>query len=300
MICLVSAKNSPGVTTTAVALAEVWPRPVLLAECDPRYSDILAGYQQGTGDMTKGLLGLAAVHQRTNIQQEIYNYVQPLSPDSEARLLAGIQVPAQAAGVSVLWEPLSHILPTMVVKRRPVDVIVDCGPVHAAYAPMPLIRRADLVLLLTGDHLEHVRAAHDAAQFLSTQLAQARPYADPRWCLAGAVVPPSTQRHNSRKAIQQTLEIDVIAEVRHDPKVGAELLGRRHLPGGYQRSSYMRDVKVLQASIDQQLARPAPLARVNGSSLAATYGTPAQQSPPGSAPGPIPGFPPTGEAANVR
>ena len=36
MICLVSAKNSPGVTTTAVALAEVWPRPVLLAECDPR------------------------------------------------------------------------------------------------------------------------------------------------------------------------------------------------------------------------------------------------------------------------
>jgi hypothetical protein len=241
MICLVSAKNSPGVTTTAVALAEVWPRPVLLAECDPRYSDVLAGYQQGTGDMTKGLLGLAAVHQRTDVHKEIYNYVQALGP-----------------GVSVLWEPLAQILPTMMVKRRPVDVIVDCGPVHTPYAPLPIMRRADLVVLVTGDHLEQVRAAHDATEFLVGQLADARPYADPRWPLAGVVIPPSTQRHNSRKAIQQTLEIDVIAEVRHDTKVGAELLGRRHLPGGYQRSKYMRDVKVLQASIDQQLSRPAP------------------------------------------
>lgn len=262
MICLVSAKNSPGVTTTAVALAEVWPRPVLLAECDPRYSDILAGYQQGSGDMTKGLLGLAAIHQRSNVEQEIYNYVQPLGPDTEARLLAGIQVPGQAAGVSVLWDRLAAILPTMIVKRRPIDVIVDCGPVHAPHAPMALVRRADLVLLVTGDHLEHIRAAHDAVQYIAGQLAVARPYADPRWSIAGLVIPPSSQRHNSRKAIQQTLEIDVISEIRHDEKVGAELLGRRHLPNGYQRSGYMRDVKVLQASIDQQLSRPAPQARV--------------------------------------
>ena len=279
MICLVSAKNSPGVTTTAVALAETWPRPVLLAECDPRYSDILAGYQQGNGDMTKGLLGLAAVHQRADIRQEIYNFVQPLGPNSEARLLAGIQVPAQAAAVSVLWEPLSEILPTMVVKRRPVDVIVDCGPLFTPFAPIPLIRRADLVILLTGDRLEHIRAAHDAAQTIASQLAATRPYADPRWRLAGVVIPPGEQRHNSRKAIQQTLEVDVIAEVRHDPRVGAELLGRRHLPGGYLRSGYIRDIRVLQASIDQQLSRPSPHAAL------------AAQSP-------LPVRP--GEATNVR
>jgi hypothetical protein len=296
MICLVSAKNSPGVTTTAVALAEVWPRPVLLAECDPRYSDILAGYQQGSGDMTKGLLGLAAVHQRADIHQEIYNYVQPLGPDTEARLLAGIQVPAQAAGVSVLWEPLSRILPTMVVKRRPVDVLVDCGPVYAPYAPMALIRRADLVLLVTGDHLEHVRAAHDAAQFIASHLAGARPFADPRWALAGAVIPPSAQRHNSRKAIQQTLEIDVIAEVRHDEKVGAELLGRRHLPNGYHRSGYMRDIKVLQASIDQQLARPAPQSHLNGQVLPTTSHGP-QLERRGQASSAS--YPTSGEAASV-
>jgi len=174
MICLVSAKNAPGVTTTTVALAEIWPRPVLVAECDPRYGDILAGYQQGTGDMTKGLLGLAAIHQRSDITQQIYNFVQPLSPGSEARLLAGIQVPAQAPGVAGLWEPLSHLLPSMIVKRRPVDVLVDCGSLHSPYAPLALIRNADLVLLLTGDHLEHIRAAHDAVQTLTAVLTAAR------------------------------------------------------------------------------------------------------------------------------
>jgi hypothetical protein len=272
MICLVSAKNAPGVTTTTVALAEIWPRPVLVAECDPRYGDILAGYQQGTGDMTKGLLGLAAINQRSDITQQIYNFVQPLSPGSEARLLAGIQVPAQAPGVAGLWEPLSHLLPSMIVKRRPVDVLVDCGSLHSPYAPLALIRNADLVLLLTGDHLEHIRAAHDAVQTLTAVLTAARPFADPAWRLAAVVRPPSAQRHNSRKAIQQTLEIDAIAEVRHDERVGAELLGRRHLPGNYLRSAYMRDVKVLQASIDQQLSRPAPAARTGHLPLPAGYG----------------------------
>jgi hypothetical protein len=118
-----------------------------------------------------------------------------------------------------------------------------------------------------------VRAAHDAAQFIAGHLQNSRPYADPRWALAAAVRPPSPQRHNSRRAIQKTLDIDVIAEVRHDLKVGAELLGRRHLPGGYLRSGFMRDVKVLQASIDQQLARPAPAARVPADALATSYGS---------------------------
>jgi hypothetical protein len=261
MICLVSAKNAPGVTTTAVALAECWPRPVLLAECDPRYGDIVAGYQQGGGDVAKGLLGLAAVHRHTDIRQEVLRHVQPLGPGSPARFLAGVQVPAQAAAVSVLWEPLSRVLPTLIVKRRPVDVIVDCGPLHAPYAPLPLIQHADLVLLVTGDHLEQIRAACDAVGSLAARLAAARPRADPRWCLAGVVIPPGARRHNAREAIEQALEIDVIAEVRHDPKVGAELLGRRNLPSGYSRSGYMRDIRELQTAIDRQLNRPAPPAR---------------------------------------
>ena len=75
------------------------------------------------------------------------------------------------------------------------------------------------------------------------------------------MIPPGARRHNPREAIEQALEIDVIAEVRHDLKVGAELLGRRNLPGGYSRSGYMRDIRELQTAIDRQLNRPAPPAR---------------------------------------
>ena len=41
LIAVAADKGAPGVTTTAVALAAVWPRPVLLAECDPAGGDIV-------------------------------------------------------------------------------------------------------------------------------------------------------------------------------------------------------------------------------------------------------------------
>lgn len=56
-----------------------------------------------------------------------------------------------------------------------------------------------------------------------------------------------------------------LAEVRPDLKagitVGAELLGRRNLPGGYSRPGYMRDIRELQTTVDRQSNRPAPPAR---------------------------------------
>ena len=51
MIALASASGSPGVTTTALGLALLWPRPILLVEADPTGgSGLLAGYFRGTRD----------------------------------------------------------------------------------------------------------------------------------------------------------------------------------------------------------------------------------------------------------
>ena len=57
LIAVAADKGAPGVTTTAVALAAVWPRPVLLAECDPAGGDLVyrlpgeaaAGSTRGAG-----------------------------------------------------------------------------------------------------------------------------------------------------------------------------------------------------------------------------------------------------------
>jgi cellulose biosynthesis protein BcsQ len=59
VIALCSASGAPGVTTTAVGLALLWPRPVLLVEADPAGGSVLAGWFRGQREYTQGLLDLA-------------------------------------------------------------------------------------------------------------------------------------------------------------------------------------------------------------------------------------------------
>ena len=40
LVVVSAGKGSPGVTTTALALSAVWPRPALLMECDPAGGDL--------------------------------------------------------------------------------------------------------------------------------------------------------------------------------------------------------------------------------------------------------------------
>ena len=66
IITLVSASGAPGVTTTALALAVRWPRPVMLVEADPRGgSSILAGFFKGTIDQP-GLLQLVVAERQVS------------------------------------------------------------------------------------------------------------------------------------------------------------------------------------------------------------------------------------------
>ena len=61
LIVLAADKGAPGVTTAATALGAVWPRPVLLAECDPSGGDLayrLPGEDGGVLNPGRGLLSL--------------------------------------------------------------------------------------------------------------------------------------------------------------------------------------------------------------------------------------------------
>ena len=65
VIALTSAKGSPGVTTTALALAWAWPqvapgRRVLVVDADMAGGDLAPGYLRGAVSSTDGVLGLAA------------------------------------------------------------------------------------------------------------------------------------------------------------------------------------------------------------------------------------------------
>ena len=62
LIVLASDKGSPGVTTTAITLAAVWPRRALLAELDPTGGDValrLRGPRGAPLSPEVGLISLA-------------------------------------------------------------------------------------------------------------------------------------------------------------------------------------------------------------------------------------------------
>ena len=63
VIVLASASGAPGVTTTALGLALVWPRPVVLVDADPvGGSAILAGFCKGTEPHNDAMIRLALAH----------------------------------------------------------------------------------------------------------------------------------------------------------------------------------------------------------------------------------------------
>ena len=89
ILLLTSTSGSPGVTTLAVGLALTWPRPILLADCDPgAHQAILAGYLGGRSAAGKGLLRVAEAHRdRRPLREAVLDQTLPLSAESESRRL---------------------------------------------------------------------------------------------------------------------------------------------------------------------------------------------------------------------
>ena len=124
LIAVAADKGAPGVTTACVALAAVWPRPVLLAECDPAGGDLacrLPGSGGGQLDPGRGLLSLAVAGRRGIGPDQILEHTQKLSGGLD--VLAGVVTAEQGAGLELLWGPAGAAL----AQLRGLDVIADCG-----------------------------------------------------------------------------------------------------------------------------------------------------------------------------
>ncbi|SDG04225.1 hypothetical protein SAMN05660662_0110 [Blastococcus aurantiacus] len=157
LIALCSAKGAPGVTTSGLALALTWPRPVVLAELDPAGGDVLAGY--GRGELSAGgLADLVLAARRGGLARELDAQLLHLDAEGHTRLLPGLADPAGARHVD--WDRLATLLTTM--DGGTVDVLADCGRLRAEYFPSPVAHRAAAVVLVTGSTLRAVRAATHA------------------------------------------------------------------------------------------------------------------------------------------
>lgn len=170
VIALTSARGAPGVTTSALAMAMLWPRPVVLVEADVAgSSSILAGYLRGTVSPDRGLVSLAVAHRRGVLAERFYEQTVALVED-RVRLVPGLINAQQAASMDKLWSPLGMVLSSL--ERTGTDVIVDAGRLGMIHGPMPLLRSADAVLLVTKTTLPAVSSARARIEALRTDLVE--------------------------------------------------------------------------------------------------------------------------------
>jgi hypothetical protein len=150
LIVITADKGAPGVTTAAVALAAVWPRPVLLAECDPAGGDIiyrLPAAEGGHLDPRRGLLSLAIATRRGTAPGQVWEHAQKLRGGLD--VLVGVANAEQGAGLDLMWDQVGAALAAV----PEADVIADCGRLGADGRIYGLLARADAVVLVTRAHL---------------------------------------------------------------------------------------------------------------------------------------------------
>lgn len=174
MIALVSAKGSPGVTVSGLALTLTWPRRCLFAECDPAGGDVMAGYLGGALDARRGLAELAVAELRGRLREEFERQLVDLdAPRRQRLLLPGLRDPAQSATVAPVWHAMAdHFLAT---GQDGYDVIADCGRLSAPHFGWPIVTSADAVLLVVRGTLPSISHAVPAISALRRALASAAP-----------------------------------------------------------------------------------------------------------------------------
>ncbi|TDC75612.1 hypothetical protein, partial [Actinomadura sp. 7K507] len=259
LIALAADKGAPGVTTAAVALGAVWPRPVLVAECDQAGGDLVyrlpaapdAG-DAGDGGMlnpSRGLLSLAATARRGLRPDQVAEHCQRLVGGLD--VLVGTTNAEQAQAMTWLWGPLGRAFAGL----DPVDVIADCGRLGAGTPLIELMHEADMVVLLTRATLEQVAHLRERVAALTAEMRGGPPVgvlvlADPR-DFRGSIAEVDRILAVARGRVQP-----MDADVRHgppppdvavlgglalDPK-GAELLSG-HWGGRLDRSLLIRSAR---------------------------------------------------------
>ena len=157
MVAFVSGR-SPGLTTAVHALAFTWPAPsgALMAELDPDGGALAARHQLPP---EPGLTTLAAAGRRGVAPDDVLPHCRRL-PDGTPVLL-GPTVPGRAASaLSSLGAQLASALDGI----AGVDVLADCGRIHARSPAVEVVQAARYVIVVvtpTTEGVAHVQAHLD-------------------------------------------------------------------------------------------------------------------------------------------
>lgn len=239
VIALTSAKGSPGVTTTALALAWAWPqvapgRRVLVVDADMAGGDLAPGFLRGAVSSTDGVLGLAAARP-SDLGAGLWEHLIAVDESATRLLLTGISDPAQARSLAGLWPALAEVFTDPDSELAGVDVLVDLGRVGTAHEVAALRARADLVLLVLRSSLRASAAARAAGRRLVEECSERAGGTDSLGC----VVVGEGQPYGAGE-IAAAVGLPVRARMAWDPASAAVLSDGDAASWRFARSALMR------------------------------------------------------------
>ena len=279
LVAVAAAKAAPGVTTSALAMAAVWPtdRQVLLVEADPGGGDLAARFELAA---QPGLVSLAAAARRQIDGALVGEHAQ--------RLPGGLGVLVGPPGAEQAAAALGMLAPPVLAgldRLDGVDVIADLGRLDPASTALGLARVASLLLVV-------VRPRLDELQHLAHRVAALRGE-----CRALGVVLVGSGPYPAEE-IAGALGVEVLAWLPADPR-GASLLGGAGASAGaLRRTPLLRAARGMAEAAVGRLASPASAAAA--AAPASTEPSPAAVAAPRAFPTPPPAPPPDPEAETTR
>lgn len=263
LIAVVSSKNSPGATTTSLALTLAWPRPALLAELDPRGGDILWGYGRGQNVGGAGLLRLQLTSRSHSAAESVWSEVIELpgpalvkTPGVDGRRwwLPGLTEPRQVGTVN--WGLVVRMLRAV---DDGADVVADCGSVYGNPERMPKAAwaGADLVVLTVRPTLAGVHAARNAAGILREDLMTSGLGPD----RLVSVVVGCAYGYPLGQVVDELQDCaPVLGDLPYDPDAADTLGGLRDQRPRFVRSSLLRHATKIAAAIGSRVLDGPPVA----------------------------------------
>lgn len=243
LIALASVKSSPGVTTTALALASAWKAERrLLVEADPGGGDL--GLWLGL-PADAGLAGLAAAARHGH---------EAGLPWRHARQLAGgthlITAPAGAEQAAACVTALAAAKLPQELAAGPEPALADCGRLYPGSPALTVAAAAAVTLLVIRPrvselaHLEpRIRGLEQAGLRLALILTD------------GSRRTPGEPSYPAEE-ITGVLGVPVQATLPADSRAAEQLCRRTGDPGPARRLPLLREAAALAGALDADLGHP--------------------------------------------
>lgn len=254
VIALVSGKGSPGVTTSALAMALAWPLAgpssgappgepaaayeVLMVDADPAGCGLGPGYLRGAVPDGSGLLALTETQEDDPVAA-VRAHAVALDPGGRRLVLSGIRDLRQAGSLATLWPSLFDALGSL--SQAGTAVVIDLGRLGTAEWQTAALRDADAVIVVTRSSLASVCGAGMCVEYLRR---------DGQAEVVGALLVGQDAPYSTAE-IERSLAVPVTARMAWEPASARVVSDGEPAGWRFPRSPLLRSARSAAWSITQ-------------------------------------------------